>query len=239
MSIYRRELRLRSSDVDMHRRLRTSALFALLQEAAIAHTEQLGMGREKTLDRGALWIVTLQTAQILRMPTYDEDVVLRSWPGRTMHVLFPRYYAMDTAAGEPLLRASALWTLIDSQTRQLVYPERLGVAIEGVSLPADEIPLPTAPKAVPTTGERVFTVPYSYVDLNGHMNNTRYFDLAEDCIPAAASGRALRAVSAEFSREVRFGESLCLQWGQEGPRWYFTGSGEKKAFRMSFTYDGE
>ena len=236
MSAYEKKLRLRSSDVDMHRRLRTSVLFGLMQEAAIAHTEQLGMGREKTLDRGALWIVTLQAAEIRRMPEYDEEVVLRSWPGRTMHVLFPRFCALDTARGEPLVRASALWTLIDSRTRRLVFPERLGVGIEGVSLPEDEIPLPSAPVPIPAEETRDFTVPFSYVDLNGHMNNTRYFDLAEDCIPAAAEGRVLRAVGTEFSREARFGESFPLRWGHDGDRWYLAGGGEKPIFRMSFTY---
>ena len=236
MSAYEKKLRLRSSDVDMHRRLRTSVLFGLMQEAAIAHTEQLGMGREKTLDRGALWIVTLQAAEIRRMPEYDEEVVLRSWPGRTMHVLFPRFCALDTARGEPLVRASALWTLIDSRTRRLVFPERLGVGIEGVSLPEDEIPLPSAPVPIPAEETRDFTVPFSYVDLNGHMNNTRYFDLAEDCIPAAAEGRVLRAVGTEFSREARFGESFPLRWGHDGDRWYLTGGGGKPIFRMSFTY---
>ena len=41
----RQEFMLRSKDVDLHRRLRTSRLFELLQEASIRHTEQLGMGR--------------------------------------------------------------------------------------------------------------------------------------------------------------------------------------------------
>ena len=54
MSIYRKELLLRSEHVDMYRRLRTSELFRLLQEASIRHTEELGMGRDKTLDRGVL-----------------------------------------------------------------------------------------------------------------------------------------------------------------------------------------
>lgn len=236
MSVYKKELRLRSSDVDMHRRLRTSVLFSLMQEAAIAHTEQLGMGREKTLDRGALWIVTLQSAQIRRMPEYDEDVVLRSWPGKTMHLLFPRYCALDTAQGEPLVRASALWTLIDSGTRRLIFPERLGIEIEGVTLPGDEIPVPSAPVPLPVTETRDFSVPFSYVDLNGHMNNTRYFDLAEDCIPAAAEGRPLRAVQTEFSREARFGESFPVRWGREGDRWYLAGGEEKPLFRLSLTY---
>ena len=71
MSEYREEILLRSKDVYMFRRLRTSELFRLLQEASIRHTEQLGMGREMTLDKGLLWIVTLQEAEIARMPVYD------------------------------------------------------------------------------------------------------------------------------------------------------------------------
>ena len=236
MSVFQRELRLRSSDVDMHRRLRTSVLFSLMQEAAVAHTEALGMGREKTLDRGALWIVTLQSARILRMPEYDEEVVLRSWPGRTMHLLFPRYCALDTAKGEPLARAGALWSLIDAQTRRLVFPERLGISIDGVTT-GDESPLPAAPRSIACTEERDFTVPYSYVDLNGHMNNTRYFDLAEDILPAAAEGRRLLAVETEFAREARFGERLSLRWGREGGRYYITAGTEKPVFKMSLSYE--
>lgn len=202
MDIYERHFRLKSSDVDKDRRLRTSVLFSMLQEAAIAHTEELGMGREKTLDRGLLWIVTLQRAEIERMPLYDENVVLRSWPGRTMHLLFPRYFSLETEAGEPLLKASSIWSLIDARTRAIVFPEKHGIEIEGVTT-GDEIALPSAPRPLSQaagassnttngpsdgtapqlcTAERSFTVPYSFVDLNGHMNNTRYFDLAEDMI---------------------------------------------------------
>ncbi len=236
MSVYERTERLGSSHVDMHRRLRTSVLFGWLQEAAIAHTEALGMGRDKTLDRGVLWVLGLTTAQIARTPSYDEEVVLRSWPGKTMHVLFPRYCAIDAAGGEPLVRACALWTLVDAKTRKLVFPERYGIELPGVTT-GDEIPIPSAPRPLPQTESRPFTVPYSYVDLNGHMNNTRYFDLAEDMLPAAAAGRPLTAVTAEFSREARFGETFTLRLGGDGARFYLTGEAEQgTVFRMSLTY---
>ena len=107
MNIYTTQLRLRNKDVNLHRRLRSSVLFELLQEASIRHTEELGMGREMTLDRGLLWMVTLQRAEIARMPAYDECVTLESWPGETMHLLFPRYYRVLGENGETLLSASA------------------------------------------------------------------------------------------------------------------------------------
>ncbi len=236
MSVYTEKLKLRSRDVDMFRRLRSSELFKLLQEASIRHTEELGMGRDKTLDRGILWVLLMQRAEIRRMPAYDEEIVLKSWPGKTMHLLFPRYYSMETATGEPLLKASALWSLVDAKTRKVVFPERYGVEIEGVVL-GEEIQLPGAIQKRECIHEKTFVVPYSFVDLNGHMNNTRYFDLAEDCIGAAARGMLLREVQTEYVNEARFDEQLQLRWDREAGEVYISGESEKPVFRMILRYE--
>ncbi|MBQ3706698.1 MAG: hypothetical protein II889_02215, partial [Clostridia bacterium] len=219
--MYGIEYRILSSDTDASRRLRLSRLFTFLQEASIAHTTELGMGREKTLDRGLLWIVTLQQADIARLPVYDERVRLFSWPGDTMHLLFPRYYRMEDGNGETIVKASAIWALMDCKTRRVVFPEEYGVEIAGERTGAEPA-LPSAPKP-PKNGETErFAVPYSYVDLNGHMNNTRYFDLAEDCVGAAAEGRELHAVATEYKAEARMGDRLFLRWGGDGDRFFLS-----------------
>jgi len=236
MSVFAAQLRLRNRDVNLHRVLRTSTLFELMQEASIRHTEELGMGREMTLDRGLLWMVTHQRAEIERMPAYDERITLESWPGKTMHLLFPRFYRVLDEGGNVLLRASALWALVDQGTRRMVFPDRYGVTIEGV-VTGNEIDLPSAPRRAAGEAAHAFTVPFSYVDLNGHMNNTRYFDLAEDCIPAAAEGRSLRAAVVEYANEVRFGESLRVTVEQNEGTWLISGDTEKRAFRMMMAYE--
>ena len=143
--IYEKPYQLKSSDVNRWQRLRTSVMMRWLQEAAIAHTEELGMGREKTLDKGILWIISLQRTEILRMPVYDEKIVVRSWPGKTMHVFFPRYYELVSEDGsEVMVRASALWMLLDEKTRRFVFPESYGISIEGC-VTGREIALPSSP----------------------------------------------------------------------------------------------
>ena len=237
MSVYREEILLRSKDVDLYRRLRLSRLFELPQEASIRHTEQLGMGREKTLDKGLLWVVTMQRCEIERMPEYDERITLTSWPGPMMHVFFPRYYRIADAQDNTLLSASALWMLVDEQTRKMVFPDEWGVEIAGVTT-GREIRLPSGLRKLPCTEEASFTVPFSYVDLNGHMNNTRYFDLAEDHIPAAAEGRRLKAVGSEYTAEARFRDALTLRWGSENGRWFMEGLSDRPCFRLAMEYEG-
>ena len=235
MSVYEKGYRLLSSDVDAGQRLRLSRLFTFLQEASIAHTTELGMGREKTLDRGLLWIVTLQQVQVARLPVYDEDVKLLSWPGETMHLYFPRYYRMEDRAGRTLLTGSALWALMDRESRKMVFPEDHGVRIHGET-GEKPLPLPAAPKSAKDGARESFTVPYSYVDLNGHMNNTRYLDLSEDRMPADLRARPIREVRAEYSGEAKLGETVDLTYGRQGNAFLLSGDRERKLFRLNLIY---
>ncbi len=212
-------------------------MFELLQTASIRHTEALGMGREKTLDRGLLWVVARQYAAISRMPRYDEHITVRSWPGETMHVLFPRYYEILGQNGETLVRASALWSLIDRETRKTVFPEEYGVEIAGVET-GREAPYLTKLAVLDMPNRFAFTVPYSYADLNGHMNNTRYFDIAEDHIPAGLCGKTPREIRAEYSAEAGVGATLDIAWGEEDGTYCLCGDeAGKHCFRMNLVYD--
>ena len=236
MNVYSTSLRLRNKDVNLHRRLRTSTLFELLQEASIKHTEDLGMGRDKTLDKGLLWVVTLQRAEITRMPEYDETITVETWPGDTMHVLFPRYYRVLNSEGKTVISASALWTLVDEETRRMVFPDRYGVRITGI-VTGNEIALPSPPHKAKAPADAVFTVPFSYVDLNGHMNNTRYFDLAEDHIPAAAEGKALCGIETEYAGEALLGDEIAIAVEETADGAFLvSGETERKIFRMKFAY---
>ena len=237
MSIYQQQLALRSSDVDAARRLRLSALFTLLQEAAIAHTTELGMGREKTLDKGLLWIVTRQQIRITRLPEYDETVTISSWPGETLHLYFPRFFRLTDAAGETLLEASTLWALMDRESRHIVFPEEHGVQIEADASPP-ALPLPVPPRLPALSEERRFTVPYSYTDLNGHMNNARYPDLAEDIMPPALREGVVREIVTEYGGEAAEGEAIVLKTAAGENSFAMAGFGEdgKRLFRLVFRF---
>ena len=156
-----------------------------------------------------------------------------------MHLLFPRYYRIEDKKGNALVEASALWALMDEKTRRVVFPELYGVKIRGVHT-GKEIPLPLAPKMPANAETGTFTVPYSMIDLNGHMNNTRYFDLAEDRMPGAFRNRALIGVQTEYAREAKEGETLLLK-SEATPDAYLL-SGEQngaKLFRLALTYEKE
>ena len=233
--VYETRLTLKSRDVDPYQNIRLSKLAELLQEASIAHTEELGFDRTKTLDKGLLWIIIQQRLQIRRLPRYDETVVVKSWPGEMMHVLFPRYYQVETEAGEVLVRSSALWMLISSETRGMIFPEQWGVIIGGVTT-GEEIPLPETVQPLECHSSATLNVGFSLCDLNGHMNNTRYFDLAADRIPDFAAGKMPKEIGVQYTSEARLGTVIRIGTARTENGWAVTGDGEKNIFRMKIVF---
>jgi len=60
-------------------------------------------------------------------------------------------------------------------------------------------------------GER--TVEYADIDLNGHMNNTRYPDILCGYIPEDMRGRRVISLGISFLSEAPFGETLKIYSG--------------------------
>jgi len=226
-------------DVDAGRRLRLSALLGRLEAVSIAHATALGVGREKTLDRGLLWAVSRVRAEFSRVPRYDEPLVLSTWPGETMHTLFPRYYELRDGRGERLARASSLWLLMDARTRKMAFPGEWGIEVPGCARGDEpELPGPVAPFEGQSS---LRTVLCSETDLNGHMNNGRYADWADDLAGGAyLLARTLRLAEINYQRELAEGAEVTLRCLLSPDRLLVSGyEGNVRAFALRETFSEE
>lgn len=222
ISEYRRTLRLKAEHVDCFRALRLSVLMRLFQECCIAHTEELGMGREKTLDRGFLWIVNAEMIRVRRMPEYDEEITLVCRPGRTLHYFFPRQMSVLDRDGMEIILIGAVWSLIDEKTRQLIDPAENGIFINGEDRPEDIRPPLSLPNPELTDTVSGLKAAYSLVDINGHVNNTHCADMALDLIGIEKlRDLSVRTVKCVFRKEIPAGAVFDLNWGQTGAFYSF------------------
>ncbi len=251
---YEKKLVLLSDQVDMTRRMRMSELFRLLEEVSVAHTEDLGCTRAETLDRGLLWVITRQLIEIEEMPVYDDEIIIRGWQGDMMHVFFPRFYEVEKE-GRVIIRGQALWALIDQETREIIMPEDYDIFLPGrpgsddMILPAIVIPK-SAGEPVAVTH---LVTGFSQMDINGHMNNTSYFNIIDDAVWADVSagdadGEAPDTAEAarimpvpkslyiNYMSEIKAGTELILKEYKDAGTLYFEGAGEKPFFRVRITY---
>ena len=214
--------------------LSTGDLFRLMQKISGDHCRRIGYGEPVMEELGLMWVIVRHGAQVLRSPAPGEELLARTWPGPTRHGMCPRYYRIESAEGELLVTGCAVWSVVDRESRKMVVPAERGVEIEPL-VTGLESPRPRAPVRLPAAESAVYTVPAEVLDENGHMNNTRYYDLAEDCL--GTRGRPLRRAAAEYLSEAREGDTLHLAWGREGARCCLEGRRDGPAFRMELVYD--
>ena len=216
-------------------RLRAGDLFRILEEVSTVHCNSLGLGADVIVPKGLIWVVARQRIDIERCPLPGEAVEVLTWPGINRHVLFPRFYQIKDLAGEKIASGCAVWTMVDVNTRKMISPAAYGLRAEGL-VTGEESRLPTAPEKLPTDRSVAFTVPEEYLDVNGHMNNTRYYDLAESCIPAGAEGLSLAGAVTEYVSEALAGDKMTVSWGRDGDRFYVCGDSAGPVFKMSLHY---
>ena len=192
--------------------LSAAGLFHFLQEASGHHSASLNQGQAALVQKGLMWVVIRNIARMARWPEPGEALQLLTWPAAVRHGMCPRYYHMTDAEGNTILDGSAIWAVVDRETRSMVNPDERGVFLEP-AVTGLETPLPMPIRRPATEHETLFTVPEAYLDENGHMNNTRYYDLAMQVTGLRPPFRELRT---EYINEALCGQELTVRWGTAG-----------------------
>ena len=139
---------------------------------------------------------------------------------------------------EPIITGTTLWLLMDETKRTMVLPEMYGIRLDGGDSPVGfDIPkMISMPKEEDSISEKLVTAPFSLADINGHINNAHYFDIAEDAIPFEEVKLLEPAgFEAEYEKEILPGDEIRLTYMKATGGWYFRGtfvSDGKDAFRI-------
>ncbi len=236
--LFESECTLRARDTDYAGFLRPSALLLEMQEAAGTHAELLGAGFEAMRADNLAWVLSRSNIEMDRCPKLGETIRLRTWPAKMRHMIFPRYFEFETPDGAPLGRASTAWVIMDIGARKMTAtPEEARVAIaENNDRPAP-LPMPRAPRmldAPVVTCTRIAA--YADVDINGHVNNTRYIDWLCDALPYETfASRGIQTLGIGYDSEITPGEPVELALALDGDRFSLRGT---VAGRSCFTAAG-
>ena len=224
MKTYTQTLTLQTRDVDLNERWRPGAIFLNMQEVGTAHAELLGFGRSMTLRQNLVFVLVRSRLEMTEYPKMGETVVSTTWPGKANRFFCPRYHTFTRPDGPPLGCASTLWVLIDVTTRQIVSPLKANLPFPDTS---DLLPPCTAPDKAAQLEDavaeaRAYTSVYTDIDINGHVNNTRYVDWLCDSLGVPAlTDASIASMVINYEKEIRPGAALTLTLRRQNERFSF------------------
>ena len=210
--IYRQQFHIDPVAVDRFGRLKPSMLLLYAQEVAGHHSDLLSLTYDNLAARGLFWAVIRNRVQITRLPMQWETITLETWPMPTTRTAYPRSTVAYDEQGNELFRSVSLWVLMDLNTRSMVLPGKSGVDLTG-TLRGTELASPRSLSPRPLEKSRSRVVSFTDLDVNGHMNNTRYLDWIMDLLPSSFhQEHPVKDFTLCYMNEAQEGQTLDVTW---------------------------
>jgi acyl-ACP thioesterase len=182
-NIWDEQFQIRFNEIDRSYRLTLKAVFNFLQETAINHAENLGVGRAAMAKNNQVWIISRISVQIFKRPQYRETVTVRTWPRGGEKLFAFRNYEIRSSQDIPLVQARSCWLIVDLEKRRPLRPQIVINMLplnEGIDIsPINIGSLSEVPNLQKATERKAA---YSDLDYNGHVNNVSYIQWIQDTL---------------------------------------------------------
>lgn len=203
-----------ANDVDSNRVVSASHILRFMQDAANWQMEMSGLSYDELFLREGLAFVLAGIRVSMYAPIYSHQrITAESWPCPSRGMTFQRCYRI-LREGQIVAEASSAWALVGVKDKKLHRVSEMG-DVYGAEPPL-ELDMPGRMKIpeevhLALVGER--TVEYADIDLNGHMNNTRYPDMLCGYLESMVGKRVISMVL-HFQSEAPLGETLKVYHGE-------------------------
>ena len=215
MNFYAKEIEVDIHDVDPNGVARLSSLMRYIQGAAQSQLTDNGKSYEKLREMKRAFILSRIKLEFCESVYAYDKLTAETFPCDSRGFTFLRCYLLKKG-GKTIGRAVSAWALIDTKTHALVPVKDFELGLETASPLDFSLTRIAMPSELKKLGE--YTVVYSDLDQNNHMNNTRYPDMYSNFLPL--DKKRIDEITISYLNEAAHGEKLSIEGACEGDRYY-------------------
>ncbi len=193
------------SDVDFTKSLKMSALFNYFQDVASIGAESLGVGIDTLIDKyGVTWVITRFRVEIFRNPVLNEEITIETWHHGHKRLEFERDFRVLDSDGNVIAAAVSSWIILDIKTREIRKADSIKYDPSTIR---EERAIDCKFGKLKALGELELVykkrIGYSDIDLNVHINNSKYVDYAMDCFDVEIHSKyGVRSIEINYISEA-------------------------------------
>jgi len=210
--MYEYDSRVRLSEVDQNRKMTLNAVLNHFQDCSTFQSEDLGVGVAFLEERKRMWVLSSWKIVIYRYPELAEHIKVGTLPYEFGKVTGRRNFRLMDGEGRLAACADSLWVFMDmARMRPARVDEEVRAAYtldSGLDMAGESghILLPRELQA-----QEAFPVHTWQLDVNHHVNNGQYVQLAADYLPEDFQIHEMRA---EYKKSAVLNDVIYPQVGR-------------------------
>lgn len=198
--------RVRYSETDKGGHLTLTGIVNYFQDCSTFQSEDLGVGMEFLKEHHHGWILSAWQVVVERYAKLCEEIEVSTWPTAFNGLYGTRNFVMKDKDDKCVAYANSIWVFMDTERKRPAKPTEKD--IEKYEL-EPELPMEYAPRKIslPDTWEEKpsFFVQKSDIDTNGHVNNSRYIQMA---LEVSDEHIVVGQVRVEYKKSALYGDEI-------------------------------
>lgn len=188
------------------------SILQYLEDAAIAHSEAVGLGIEQLLAQRTGWILNHWLLKMEQYPRQGEKIRIETWASDFERFYGRRKFRISDSQGRYLGQADSLWVFLNLDRRRPIrIPEHFVTAYSLIRSEKEE-GFQELPNLTDVQAEMKFRVRQSDIDTNGHVNNTRYVDwMLEGIHEDFLQNHKITELEVIYKKETRYGVAIASE----------------------------
>lgn len=211
------EVRLRDSGNSNY--LTNKGLLGFLEDIGGIHSNQAGLGMNQIEETRLSWVLLGWKVKIFTRPIYSSCIRIKTWASHTEKFHTYRDFEVYDEKGNPLAIATSKWVLVNIDTGKLTkiedsWIEKYEPEDKHVF---DTIELEKLQEPDSFSKEYLYTVQRCNIDINKHMHNLDYLDLAYEALPEEVyENNDFTSIEIMYKKQIRYSDTIRCLYSQEG-----------------------
>lgn len=210
MKKYAKEFEVHYYEINKYKEAAPVAILNYLEEAAVAHSESVGMGMDVLKSQGNGWVLNRWFLEMNEYPLWNEKIVVDTWPSSFEKFYATREFEIRDSRNKIIGRASSLWIYLNiEKKRPSRIPDEIGNAYEVNAERTVDRPFYQFDNLIQPEITKKFQVRQSDIDTNNHVNNTRFVEWVLEAVPQDIySDFFLKQLEVLYKKEVVYGSEI-------------------------------
>lgn len=211
-------------DINKNKKLSNTSLLSYLEDVACMHSEIAGYGISNMDKIKRTWILLSWKIKIIKRPNFGEIIKVKTWSRKIDKFYAFRDFSIYNSNNELIAIATSKWIFIDMENGKIVkvteevaekYKQENISVFEGKSEKLEE------PKDY--TNEINYLITKSMIDVNNHLHNIYYLDIAKEVLPDEISLlNEPNEFEVMYKHEVKLGDKVKVMYSNYNDYHYVT-----------------
>lgn len=197
--------------VDFQSKVKLSHLIDLILTASGYNADENGFGIRHLHKLGGTWVLSRFALEMNYFPKEYEKISIETWVQEVHSLNTIRNYRVYNEAGEVIGNSTSVWVMINIETRRPMELKLLEGIHDFATFQESGIERPLKLDAVGGEPIDQFSIKYTDIDINQHVNTVHYLDwMVNSFTLKEHKANSIKRLDVNFMNEVVYGNRVAV-----------------------------